>query len=576
MRPIESRTSFARVAYWHYDPLIHMAPFSNVSDDKPTIKLGVMSTEIESVRIDKDINNVSGTFEITVLPSKNWKKEISPGDWLVIYLFSGKEGSIPNTVMNKNVALFGNVDRVARSKQRDENSDKTLVRYVISGRDFGKVFEDTDIFFDPRCIQTQNAAVNNVWLTANGVPFNGSPKELMQKLLGVFVGGTPINDAISKGVKSTPFGSIPLRQWMIPGPIVSFFAGASLPKPSLPGDDSKLGLITDIMSLQLSEVAGNAGRTVVSTGESLWEVLLRASNRSVNEIFVDLDRNSDGTAYPMFVLRPRPQSPLFQTAGLIEPVAFNALGDSWFTLKKLAESDRNVVTLTDNDVRFENIGKNHQAMFNMLWMKSQMLDSTVATWPSANTQTGFASIGNPMYSRQSINRYGLKILDEMQDFVYNTGGLEINHAVNILKGFLLQRYDQTAYNHLYDNGTLETTGMIDAAVGKVLRVHPPKESTFLDFPKLFYVEGYTHEYKYPGMWMTTWKVTNGVSDNSVLPFIDLDSPLSSDDWGAQVAQTMETHGSDSEFKPQMGLDMGAVFDSPLSMAGDNFLPLGFK
>lgn len=552
-RPIDQYTSFARVAYWHYEKqLIPLSTNQSQSiEDTSSVKLGVIETEIESIKVDKDINAAAGTFEITLLPSKNWKAEIAPGDWLVIQMFTGKEEYVPQGVMNRNVVLFGNVDRISRSKQRDENSDKTLVRYIVSGRDFGKVFEDTDIFFDPRCISTMSPQTIQTWLTANGIPFAGNPGELVEKVFSVFLGGTPIATAMATDTTGSiqAFNPGSLRQWVIPLPILAFFF------PSV-----GVGYFKDVCQLDIMpDLPGFGARMTIDSGEPLWQVLQRMSNQITNELFCDLRRDPiSGMARPTLILRSRPASPMFKLMTGMDVASSALLKNKWFTMRELAADEKTVINLSDTEVRYENLGRNHQTMFNMLWLQSQNMGATVAAWASTDAKVGFG-IGNPVFCNELIRRYGLKRLDEMIEFVYLQDGKEISHETQMLKGFLMQRYDQVAYNHLYETGTIETVGKLDASLGMALRIYPPQEVqddkfTLNKYPKLYYVEGYTHEWKYPGMWTTTWKVTNGVYDGPA-PFIDTETNtlLGMTDWGALVAGTVEVRGGTTPVKPIQGV-----------------------
>jgi len=122
---------------------------------------------------------------------------------------------------------------------------------------------------------------------------------------------------------------------------------------------------------------------------------------------------------------------------------------------------------------------------------------------------------------ESIVRDGLKRFKGTIDFVYvdSTSGLYKNKQEILFKSFINQGYDHKAYNHLYDTGTVVTTGEKRAQLGSVLRVSPSVEGAPV---KLYYVEGYSHTWKFPGMWETEWNVTMGQFDDKLFPFIDLE------------------------------------------------------
>ncbi|NBW99548.1 hypothetical protein EBR03_08255, partial [bacterium] len=78
--------------------------------------------------------------------------------------------------------------------------------------------------------------------------------------------------------------------------------------------------------------------------------------------------------------------------------------------------------------------------------------------------------------------------------------------VDLFKAFMVQVYDMNYANHLYDNGTIECTGILHAQLGKALVVMPTKEG---GKRKVYYIEGYEHTWTYPGIWRTIFTVTRG-------------------------------------------------------------------
>jgi len=276
-RTASTTTSFARLKVWHYTKQNFGTP-SNVrgSFSSSTI-YDVVEDEYEndlfSVKINKEIGRPSATFDVVLFPTQNWKKFIAPGDWIEISLFNRRTKS-ENTFSTKNVVLLGNVDRVSRSLQRNENDDKVELRYRISGRNFGKVLEETDIWFDPYTLQAKTA---DTILRQAGIPLQGSPDKMFGKVLDVFLG---------KGI-ITPKGSTgELKQWRMPWPVINRF------------DTSSIGTKLDNI-LQRNIESGLPGyRTRVMLNSenngNLWEQLEQASNKLINEVIVEESRDGDG------------------------------------------------------------------------------------------------------------------------------------------------------------------------------------------------------------------------------------------------------------------------------------------
>ena len=136
---------------------------------------------------------------------------------------------------------------------------------------------------------------------------------------------------------------------------------------------------------------------------------------------------------------------------------------------------------------------------------------------------------NPTFNRPQINRHGLKRFDQTLDFsfVEDASGTAIQApAPNIVlfKGFMAQVYDMNYANHLYDVGSITCTGVLEAELGKALIVKR-NESITGSLDKVYYIEGYSHDWHFPSKWTTTFTLTHGqflTSDGKI--FIDAIGP----------------------------------------------------
>lgn len=515
-RPITSTTSFARVAYFHYKkqafvPSSNERPLFNPAQALMTT-FGLIEDAIESVTTDKSLSAPSGTFDITLLPSKNWKQLISPGDWVVIYLY---RENTPFAFENKNIVLVGNVDRVSRTKQKDEETDKTLVRYNISGRDFGKVFEETDIFANPYLAQTADPGLVNTCLFTAGLPLFGSPSEMVKEVTNVFLSPTGANLSGISSAGATP--SIPLGQWALPIELVGLLGSIGLPT------------FHTILNTQIeSGLPGLSTRIAIQPDQSvnLWGYLTRSSNKLINQIWTDLLRDSDGAVKPTLFLRPRPCSVFFKSDK--DVIKTSSLID-------LVESG-DFIELSSDEIYFSNLGRDDETYSNMIWLRAKMIDGDTAKQQFENIVMKPGQVGLPMYSREYILRYGLKRFDDQIEFIYDKSADGGTVDADLYKSFIAFLYDIKGYGRLYETGTIEAAGTINARTGMVLRLpseSPPVsgiESLKLSSPqddsskaKLYYVESYRHEWKFPGRWTTTFSVTQGQFEDQSNPFVDLET-----------------------------------------------------
>lgn len=525
-RKIGTTNSFARIIYFHYN----RQNFKKATAVKGARELdavtfgvtrGLLEREITDLRCSKSMNAPAGNFSVTVMPTKNWKQYISPGDWVLIYLYDNAKdagGFDVNNPPTSNMVMFGNIDRVARSKQRDEKTDKITVRYNISGRDFGKVFQQTSLWWDPFTAEGFLLQKNNGLLLKHGVQLKGTPDELVNSLLDVFIGATGAD------LSSTGLGDVSrtdsLEQWQLPQSLIGVFGGPA-GFDIVPGAFGALGAISGssdpyldtILKRRFDTLPGFRYRSHLTPGGAgIWNALKENSNELVNDFFVDLFHKIDGSTVPAITLRSRPTSSGFEdTPG--------QLGGTTKNLQELALDES--IIIEPWKIKFENLGNDEQSRFNMFWIdpiqsKNQQIKSY------SNIDKGADGIKKPMAQIESIRRNGLKMFKKQIPFVYGPGvapGLGVSH--DLYRSFINLIYDLHAYNHLYETGSLTTIGIKNAELGKVVNI-PPET---IDDPsglhnRLYYVEGYTHHWNFPGQWETEWNLTMGQWNNESYPFID--------------------------------------------------------
>jgi hypothetical protein len=511
-RPIQSHTAHARIVYWHYTTQ-HFGDASNLrslaSDDEILgVTTGVIQSEIAGISVEKAMGQPAGTFDITLMPTTNWKQLIAPGDWLVIQMFDQNDSE---SVTNSHVVTLGNVDRISRSKEKDKKTGKTLVRYHVTGRDFGKVFEDTALYFNPYIPVTSSKSLLDTLLHQKGLYVEGSPDQLVNQAVDLFLS----TDGVNLG--STPLGIShidSLNQWQLPKEVLQFF-----------GSSKSSGAFHDILMKDIWEkLPGHAVRVAMTPGDNagLWGLLERSANLVVNEMYVDLRHNKSGAAQPVLTLRPRPNSVFFDDSQ-------GALNDNFFSLLDLVDHG-NVTTIYHQDIHYDNLGRDGHARFNHIWLHPKMQDAESALNQIGNIGAD-GGVGNPMQLSESVRRYGLKRSEEQVNFIYVPQGKSVTASVNVVKSFLEQRYDQLAFHHLYETGTVETQGTLEARLGTVLRILPENYSesdTQQNVQaKLYYIEGYKHDWQFPGHWTTEWTLCCGQWESRDRPFID----LSDDDAG---------------------------------------------
>jgi len=270
----------------------------------------------------------------------------------------------------------------------------------------------------------------------------------------------------------------------------------------------------------------------LGNSESLWEYLNRSCNTIVNEIFVEEVRNDEGEAFPTLVVRPRPHNTPFleEQYGDEGPALLPKLNGKYTTLQDL--SRESYLEVSQAEIFFEDIGRDDHSRFNLFWLDGpRKYDQYRSIYADVNVAK---AIGNPFFSRESIQRYGLKKFQQMMDYHMAQGQKkEVTSDTQYFKAIMGQLFDMQFFNHLYEAGTIETSGVLEAELGKVLKLLPDKskEDEGQPDPKIYYIEGYEHKWKFPSTWRTTFTVTHGqfqVSKGNKI-FID----ASEDDFGQE-------------------------------------------
>jgi len=272
-------------------------------------------------------------------------------------------------------------------------------------------------------------------------------------------------------------------------------------------------LFYDILKKNITQnLPGFKVRSMLSpdSAGSVWNQLQRSYNSLVNEIFMEEVRDSDGKAYPTIICRPRPLNTPFMDSqfGAELPLKKGYLGSAYQTLQDL--SKKSFIEISPAEILYEDLGKDDHSRLNMFWLKIQQAYEYAYSSVANQKQKG---LQNPTFNRYSITRYGLKKYEQTLDFSFVKGvdGQAIKAPdadIKLFKAFMAQLYDMNYANHLYDVGTITCTGVLEAELGKALvLLKDPTISTSKD--KIYYIEGYSHEWTFPSSWKTTFTVTHG-------------------------------------------------------------------
>lgn len=490
-------------------------------DTKPRV---IVDNDIVRCSINKNKGTSSGSFSITmkqgfqekggrIVTDKkiNYLNVLHPGDWVFLYMKKNSQVNVDSVKESSGLKMIGIVENVRYIEVDDPQTGRPRLEYIVTGRDFGKVF-DMSIFFNPilsdKTIQTILGAK---FLTASKNAVDGAEKEGKE--------GLPTPDQVLKNVISFYLGGTLAEDnqtnqpWYIPKNMANLLGVTQKAK-------SKGVSFYDILNLdriglhkyskyKFSEAEALLGRTFIKSlpaSGTVWSVLQFLQNAVLNEMFVDLAPDSNGNLKPSITIR---QLPFSNKKGIgtnstnVFDIDDGSAKDTVQNSEKTYYVDLPQLKIKSTDVKQKNIGKSEFERINHLIVV-----------PRVDTQdfnVGFvSSINIP-----SVQRYGLKTfqaqtayaLDQKENFVKYC-----EKCINLLQDWFF-------LSHALYNGTLIIDG-VDGFIELGTNVY------ITDVGQLFHVEGYTHLYEIQAgtgqiVYDTELRVSRGQSfDGRSSKFID--------------------------------------------------------
>jgi len=469
-----STVSSCRVQFYHYTNELSGSGEADLSS-----VLIEAQREVKSFEYSKNIGQPAGNFVLELTAEYNWKKRVFPGDWLMVSL-SNEGVFYPR--------MLGCIDRVSQFTTRN---DRGLLEtsYVITGKDFGKVFEKTNIWFN-----VQDPVRLFLEITGSLI---GGPSKNIPKILQMFLN----NDIPIDTLKNQP----QLNQWKIP--------------PSL---SKQLGGYSDkFYSILKQDIQENLGgqkavKSMASFQGSLWNILKDNSNDLVNEIYVELlpvQINEDAL---LETLNYRTEIPGKVSLSFYSPTF--VLRTKPFARKK-SKSILNKLSIRNNVNYFLDLPRVQISGDQIIGSDIGLSDEDRYNYFLATTSTDLLSVeGNinllrsfsppfPQSQIGSIQRNGLRLMygDTEFSLIVDKNGEKLRnnkllHDWNVL---LFEFFNNAIF---LETGTIEIKRATpDLKVGKVLQI----VNSSVNEGKLFYIEGYTDSWEYPGNWNQTVFLTRG-------------------------------------------------------------------
>jgi len=314
------------VVVWNYKDRIT----SDGAKDPNEIEQIILNTaSLVSIDTQKTKSQPQGSFEFELAPTFNWVGRITPGSWCAILM--SQDEFIPPTsnkfpgFANKNtLKMLGRIHSTRVVSDVDQITGARSTRYVVTGEDWGSVF-NTTLYIDP-------IARNNTYdkFTAAGhaarllfdkqilewldnknaqLPTSSQVIDAIKKLWGA-----PLSDLQSSldAIDNLNNGSNPLEpqlhltsgsQFLLPREVAQFLKIKSLSSVNLA---STIKLVDGVLkaddnySGDTKEAFGFPNPMSFYGNNSFWQLMVDNSNPILNEMLTDIRWDGDNPVLALY------------------------------------------------------------------------------------------------------------------------------------------------------------------------------------------------------------------------------------------------------------------------------------
>lgn len=454
-----------------------------------------ISKDIRDVAFSKNLAEPAGTFQITLPNNKDWKEIIRPGSWCLIYMSQNGGLAIPkgnapvsiSSLKSQKNKLRGicYIERVAPKGSVGGELGEFDVDFVISGRDFGVVYEETEIwhnlvFFERNLVDAATTFLNSASIK--------TVDKVVETIHGLFY--SP-EDFLKKDLKDKSLTKVSL-QWLLPSAMLTAL------DIRLKRNSPFFGNIEGLLKFTPSKASYPVEDPLSLVTGNAWQRIKELSLEQFHELFTETDEEG----HPRLVFRPIPWvlDPSNKDLGkLLTPSIL---------FKNVARVPVSAIDILEFDIGEDNHNR-YNLFFTTVKTSLFTVQDGIASMIDTDPRTGF-----PRIQQNSIRRHGLRLM-------YN----EINSMIQ----FGQEKVDENllkAYNHLmfeywnnavfYESGTMDIIGNNDIKLGKVLQVG--KDAPY-NANKLFYIEGYEDRFVVDdngvGLWTQSLILTRGIDESDL-------------------------------------------------------------
>lgn len=477
-----------------------------------------ISNHLEYVSFTKSLNSAAGQFTLRLDNSRDWKDHMKPGEWIIILM--SQDGDLrqntaemgeeppkssfdvsdtfqlaPSQINKERVRAICYIERVATSVDQDSKGALNVV-YEISGRDYGVIYEETELWFSFfQFDQLVVEALNNFILKVTTKDI----KELLKITHDLFYSPNKVVTSFGDGAKALTSVA---KQWLLPKELLRMIGQD-------PSGSSYYGNIPDVQKFDDTTIQIPITNPLSPLQGNAWSRLKEFSCQPLHELFPEL--SSEGKMQLIF--RPIPWG--------VDTKGYGSLNHIQ-KFQEFASNDENKVVLPPIDLISYNVGEDNHNRYNHFFTSA----STTLVLPQDNIsllkgQKSGAGHEFPYMIKPSVIRHGFRKMHvNINSFsvAFSKGGDSANGKVdpNALVQYneVLMDYWRNAV--FFETGSMRIYGNPEVRLGKVLDLG---EDFPLNSNRLFYIEGYTDEFQVLGdgqmEWTQSLAITRGVEKNDL-------------------------------------------------------------
>ena len=290
-----------------------------------------ISNHLENFNYDKSLDSPGGGFSFTLQNSMDWAKYLKPGQWISVFL-SGDGGlSLPSEAMQRNAILdtkiiktlgklankfglsiaeslplppapekaliqawqqkgysrcIGIIQRVSIKSVTTESGTVEIV-YHVQGKDFGKIYEDTELWFNANHAEYRT-------FESNVLARIKTQDRTLANMLNLFYDAFLDTSKLMPSKITTPDLFVP-KQWLMPDALVSTHGFK-------PEKSTYFGTIAEVKEFHPTAFEFPQPDPISGITGHCWDKFKYLSQPEFHELFTEMDEGG----HPKLIFRPIP------------------------------------------------------------------------------------------------------------------------------------------------------------------------------------------------------------------------------------------------------------------------------